>query len=150
MEVIQDSFGTTKAGQQVTRVKLRAGQVEAHVIDYGATITSVNVVGKDDTVNIALCHQDMGLLQDRAANPYFGATCGRVCNISAKQFEIEGQVYPLAPNFGTTGNFHLHGGNVGFDQRMWKFLRSVTTESYVAVSATSTLVSSTACARALA
>ena len=51
------------------------------------------------------------------AGVYFGALIGRYANrIAAGRLEIEGQLHWVPTNDGTNA---LHGGDVGFDQKVW-------------------------------
>lgn len=53
----------------------------------------------------------------RTENPYFNAVIGRVANrIGGAEFFLNGKSYKLYDN--DNGNC-LHGGNVGFDSRIW-------------------------------
>lgn len=52
-----------------------------------------------------------------SGHPFFGAIAGRYANrIANGQFELNGEVYELARN---NGENHLHGGNEGFDKKLW-------------------------------
>jgi aldose 1-epimerase len=112
-------FGTLADGTEVFAHMLRVpGGWEAEIIDYGAILTRFLVPGAEggDPVDVVLGFDSLeGYL---AGHPYFGATCGRVSNrIAGGVFELDGKTFRLATNNGAN---HLHGGNVGFDKKLWK------------------------------
>jgi len=118
MGVSQESFGQTNDGQAVTAFILEnANGVKVKVIDYGATIVSIETPDRSGTLaDIALGFDDIAGYQG-SDNPYFGATCGRYANrINKGRFTIEGTDYSLAIN---NGPCSLHGGLVGFDKKVW-------------------------------
>lgn len=58
-----------------------------------------------------------------SANPYFGATVGRVCNrIRNGRFTIDGKTYELSKN--KDNKNHLHGGDIGYDKVVWSAYQS--------------------------
>ena len=111
-------FGKTKDGTPVnvyTLISARA--LKVRLIDYGATLISVETPDKDGKVaNITLGFPTLeGYLQ---RHPYFGSTVGRYGNrIAGGKFKLDGKEYSLATNNGPN---HLHGGLKGFDAVMWK------------------------------
>lgn len=118
MAIDKKPFGKTPDGKAVTMYTLTndAGNT-VELIDYGAIVVSINVPdksGKRTNVTAGFSSLD-GYLQ---RHPYFGATVGRFCNRIAKgKFTLDGKTYSLATNNGPN---HLHGGEVGFDKRMWQ------------------------------
>ena len=118
MAIEKKPFGNTTDGKAVTLFQLTndAGNV-VELIDYGAIVVSIQVPdnnGKKTNVTAGFSNID-GYLQ---RHPYFGATVGRFCNRIAKgKFTLEGKTYSLATNNGPN---HLHGGEIGFDKRMWQ------------------------------
>jgi aldose 1-epimerase len=118
MEITKKAFGQTNDGRSVDEFILENGSgVRATVISYGATIVSIEVPDRDGKLtDVALGFADMAGYQS-AANPYFGACCGRFANRIAKgRFTLDGVEYSLATNNGPNA---LHGGLVGFDKKVW-------------------------------
>jgi aldose 1-epimerase len=118
MTIEKKPFGKTADGKPVTLYTLSNNQGNTvELIDYGAIVVSINVPdrsGKKTNVTAGFSSID-GYLE---RHPYFGATVGRFCNrIAMGKFSLEGKTYSLAVNNGPN---HLHGGEVGFDKRMWQ------------------------------
>lgn len=111
-------YGNTKDGKAVTffRCTNENGYV-LEMIDYGATVTSLQMPDRNGKLaNITLSCDDMSGYE--ACGSYFGCSVGRYCNrIAGGKFSIDGKEYTLATNNGPN---HLHGGNVGFDKKLWR------------------------------
>lgn len=115
----QEYYGTLPDGRKVSQYTMSNGQgICVKLIDYGATVTAIEV---PDRHGIA---EDVTLGFDRLEDwvklnkPYFGATIGRCANrIAFARFSLEGKEYQLAAN---NGPHSLHGGEFGFDKRLWK------------------------------
>jgi aldose 1-epimerase len=116
MDVSVCSFGSCE-GKPVDlyRVENENGMVLT-VSNYGGVVTGLQVpdrAGRFDDVVLGYDTLD-GYLGDGA---HLGALVGRYGNrIAGGRFEIDGKPYALAKN---NGSNHLHGGNVGFDRRVW-------------------------------
>jgi aldose 1-epimerase len=115
----KDVFGTTPDGTKIDRYTLTNGRgMRVRVITYGGIIQSIETPNRHGrTANIALGFDN---LTDYLENnsPYFGCIAGRYANRIAKgRFTLDGVTYQLAVN---NGENHLHGGNVGFDKRIWQ------------------------------
>lgn len=110
-------YGTTRQGEAASLWTLEAGAYKVVMSDYGATLISWLVPAESGArEDILLGHES--LADWEASKAYFGATVGRYANRIAKgRFSLEGKTYQLAVNDGAN---HLHGGNVGFDRRVWK------------------------------
>ena len=105
-------------GESVERLTLtNKNGVEVSAITYGGIITSIKTPDRNGAMaDIVLGFNSIdGYL---GGHPYFGAIIGRYGNRIAKgRFTIDGTEYTLATNNGPN---HLHGGNKGFDKRIWK------------------------------
>lgn len=87
------------------------------VTNYGCTIISLRVPGKDGKTRDIVHGLDRAEDYSTKAHPYFGAVCGRVANrIGNARFTMDGKEYKLEAN---DGPHHLHGGLVGFDKKLW-------------------------------
>jgi len=115
--VSQEPFGQTKDGQVVTAFVLEKGDLKVKLMNYGATIISLDAPDSDGHIDDVVCGFDSIEEYQSDVNPYFGAVCGRYANRIAKgKFSIDGVEYSLAINNGP--NAH-HGGLVAFDKKVW-------------------------------
>ena len=118
MSITKEGFGETNDGQRVDAFTFEnANGMTVKIINYGATIVSVEVPDRDGVMtDVVLGFDDMEGFQS-LENPYFGACCGRYANRIAKgRFSIDGIEYSLATNNGPNA---LHGGLIGFDKKVW-------------------------------
>jgi aldose 1-epimerase len=110
-------FGTTKEGQAVDLYTLRnASGFAVKVMTYGAILYSFEVPGRDGrTANVTANRET---LEDYETRSFcFGSFIGRYANrIARGQFTLDGRAVSLARNGGA---HHIHGGNRGFDKRVW-------------------------------
>ena len=118
MSVYKEVFGTAADGTVVDVYTLEnSGGMKVRLISYGATVVSIEVPGRDGSIDDVVLGFDTIEGYQSGANPYFGACCGRFANRIAKgRFSIDGESYSLAVNNGPNS---LHGGLVGFDKRVW-------------------------------
>ena len=111
------------AGEDIYLFTLRNIKgTEVCITNYGAIIMSLKIHQSEGKINdIVLGFDDPAdyLTNEYLTNyPYFGAVIGRYCNrIWRGEFSIDGYSYLLAKNKEPD---HLHGGNVGFDRKVWK------------------------------
>lgn len=111
------TYGTTAAGDAIDEFALQnAAGMEVKFITFGGIITSIRVPDRQGRfVNVALGFDRLAHYE--AEQPYFGAITGRYANrIGGGAFSLDGVAYQLFKNDG--GN-SLHGGQVGFDKRVW-------------------------------
>lgn len=110
-------FGRLPDGRAVESWRLVGkGGMEIRVLNYGCIITRILVPDRAGVLgDVALGFSS--LEPYLARHPYFGAQVGRVAGrIRGAKFSLDGQVYRLAAN---DGAHHLHGGECGFDRRLW-------------------------------
>ncbi|MBT2525557.1 galactose mutarotase [Streptomyces sp. ISL-99] len=110
-------FGTLADGTPVHRWVLERDGVVVRVLTYGGIVQSVRTPDRDGRVGDAVVGFDglAGYLD--CPEPYFGALVGRYANrIAGGTFTLDGRTYALARN---GGPHSLHGGERGFDKRVW-------------------------------
>ena len=116
------SFGKTPDGTEVQLFTLTNQQgAKASISNYAGTLVRLLVPDKDGKMgDVVLGFDDVNGYTDaafRKANPYIGALIGRYGNRIAKgKFTIDGKTYQVGVNNGPNS---LHGGKVGYDQRVW-------------------------------
>ena len=114
-------IGRMATGEDVHSYKLThtgGDSLEISVSTLGATLTSVRFM---DGTEMTLGFEEAApYLDGRSA--YFGCVAGRAANrIADGAFTLDGKPYKLATNNGPN---HLHGGDLGFDKRLWKVVES--------------------------
>ncbi|WP_136066808.1 aldose epimerase family protein [Modicisalibacter radicis] len=121
--VEKSSFGKMPDGRQVDVYRISNDNgIEMRVITYGGIIVSLrtpDAQGNVDDIVLGFDSLD-GYLSDtyQQVNPYFGALIGRYGNrIANGQFRLNDETHELATN---DGDNHLHGGDKGFNQRLWQ------------------------------
>ncbi|MBR5548041.1 MAG: galactose mutarotase, partial [Clostridia bacterium] len=111
-------FGQMPNGQAVTQYTMtNKSGASVSLIDFGGIVTNIIVPDKNGKLaDIALGFDNLeAYLKDHGC---MGDTVGRYGNrIAAGRFTLEGVEYQLALN---NGKNHLHGGDVGFSQKMWE------------------------------
>ena len=104
-------------GTPVEAVRLECGEMSAEILTYGATLRSLNVPDVNGApVDVVLGYDSLEDYTSRSGR--LGATIGRFANrISGASFPLGGKVYGVTMN---RGKHHIHGGNRGFDKRVWE------------------------------
>ncbi|MFD3619218.1 aldose epimerase family protein [Streptomyces sp. NPDC058676] len=114
---MNELFGTLSDGTPVHRWTLERAGVRVRILSYGGIVQSVEVPDREGRAeNVVL---GFGDLDGYAANPepYVGALVGRYANrIAGGRFPLDGRTYALALNNAPNS---LHGGERGFDKRVW-------------------------------
>ena len=109
-------FGTMPDGTPVEEYTLRGGALACSIITYGGALRTLTVPDRgENAVDVVL---GFDTLEDyRSQDKYIGALVGRYANrIGNAVFPMNDKVFSLAAN---DGENHLHGGNIGFDKRVW-------------------------------
>lgn len=113
-------FGSLADGKAVEAIILRnKNGMTVKILTYGAIISECWVPDRNGALaNVVLGFADIeGYL---GKHPRFGSTIGRYANrIAGAEFELDGRIYKLAANKGSTC---IHGGNLGFDKRIWQLV----------------------------
>ncbi|MFI1757177.1 aldose epimerase family protein [Streptomyces sp. NPDC020571] len=114
---MSELFGTLSDGTPVHRWTLERAGVRVRVLSYGGIVQSAQVPDRDgDTADVVLGFADLDGYVTHP-EPYFGALVGRYANrIAGGRFPLDGRTYALALNDGPNS---LHGGERGFDKRVW-------------------------------
>jgi aldose 1-epimerase len=105
-------------GQQIDAVSIsnRAG-LKAKLITFGARLCEFQVPDRRGKFEDVVLGFD-SIEEYAATDTYFGATCGRYGNrIRDGRFSLDGNEYQLNVN---EGRNHIHGGQQGFDRKVWK------------------------------
>ena len=111
-------FGKLSDGRNAGLYILRNSHgMEVSVTDYGATLASVVVPGRNgEGVDVVLGYPVVSGYEE--GKNHFGAIVGRVANrVGNASFELNGTRYELTANNGTNS---LHGGRDYYGKRLWQ------------------------------
>ncbi len=116
MSITRTVFGYT-GGTPIHRYELNNERgTSIAVLTLGANLHSVRTRGRNGMDEITLSYDNLSSYLE--PTPYFGAVIGRFANrIAAGSFTLDGKQHNLACN---SGDIHLHGGEIGFDRRIWQ------------------------------
>ncbi len=111
-----DEFGETPEGVAGLVTLKNASGLEVAATNWGARLTRIALPDRNGVQADILLGYDSAE-EYVAADPYFGAVCGRVANrIAAGAFTLDGVARQASRN---EGGHCLHGGERGFDKRLW-------------------------------
>lgn len=111
-------YANLSDGRQVDQYTLsNAAGMAVKLITYGGILTEIRAPDRQGRfANVALGFDNLANYE--AGHPYFGAITGRYANrIAGGRFTLDGAEYSLPMN---DGECSLHGGEVGFDKRVWE------------------------------
>jgi len=113
-------FGEMPDGTHVNLYSLRTEGAQVEITEYGGRIVSIKTPDRAGRFSEITLGFD-SLSEYLSNKPFFGALIGRYANrIAHGRFVLDGESYQLALN---AGDGSLHGGNVGFDKRLWQSKR---------------------------
>lgn len=118
MSISVKDFGTLTDGRAVKAYTMEsASGVSVTLLDLGGIIQSIKVPAKDGSVKDVVCGYDTA--QEYLDNDgYNGALIGRYANrIANGTFELDGKTYSIPKN--EKGITALHGGQIGWDKKIW-------------------------------
>ena len=120
MSIKVKDYGMTTDEQQVKQYIMTNRQgMRAVLLNYGAVITELHVPDKKGELRDVVWGYD-SIAGYEVNTPGFGSAIGRNANrIGGAQIIINGTTYELQKN---DGENNLHGGNPGYNRRMWKGL----------------------------
>ena len=117
MSISKAFFGNLSDGRSVSEFILEnANGVKVKLLDYGATVKEIFVPDRNGVFADVVAGYD-SLDSYVNADGYQGAVIGRIGNRIAKgNFTLDGKEYTLYINNGPN---HLHGGEFGFNSKVW-------------------------------
>jgi aldose 1-epimerase len=116
--VTKKPFGKMPDGTAVDVYVVKDGDIEAHIITYGATVVSLTTPDRNHkAADIVLGYDSLDGYLGKG-DPYFGAIVGRYANrIARAKFQLDGKTFNVPQNDGPNS---LHGGTKGFDKVVWE------------------------------
>ena len=115
----QKAFGQMPGGQKVFLYTLKnKSGMQVTITNYGGTVTSIRVRDRAGKyADVVLGFDTLAAYTSKENDGYFGALIGRYGNrIAHGTFTLDGKAYHIPLNDGPN---MLHGGKVGFNNRVW-------------------------------
>jgi aldose 1-epimerase len=114
--VNEASWGRSAQGQPASLFTLTDSDLTMKIMNFGARIASLDAPDRNGVkADVVLGYKDLPDYQNDKT--YFGAVVGRYGNRIAKgTFMLHGETYHVPVN---NNGQALHGGTVGFDQKIW-------------------------------
>jgi len=134
MSIQQTPTGKFIDGEEVISIELTNSKgTYVEIFNYGAIINRFIVKNANgDMQDIVLGFDDVEQYVNPEYlenNPHIGAVIGRYANrIKDGKFSIDGEDYELLKNTGTDS---IHGGNIGFDKKVWDIVDFEDNQSFV-------------------
>tara|TARA_B100001123_G_C15224545_1_gene992655 strand:- start:24 stop:1211 length:1188 start_codon:yes stop_codon:yes gene_type:complete len=117
MSIKKSDFGEVDGKKVDLYTLTNANGAIAKITNYGGIVSDIRVPDKNGRLGSVILGFD-SLDKYLAGHPYFGCITGRYANRIAKgRFSIDGKDYQLTAI--NNGKNHLHGGEKGFDKRIW-------------------------------
>ncbi len=118
MNISKAFFGSLADGRRVSEYTLEnSNGVKVKLLDYGAAVREIHVPDRHGNFTDVIAGYD-SLDSYVNADGYQGAVIGRVGNRICKgRFTLDGIDYSLFINNGPN---HLHGGEYGFNSKLWE------------------------------
>jgi aldose 1-epimerase len=113
----KSSWGTTGDGVPLEVYTLQSDSLTVRITNFGAHILSIEAPDRNgEKADVVLGFKDWAGY-DAAKSTYIGAVVGRYGNRIAKgTFRLQGKTFHVPLNNGVNA---LHGGTVGYDQKVW-------------------------------
>lgn len=117
MSIKKKLFGTLDDGRAVYSYTLRNDNgMKVKICEYGGAVMQIKVPDKHGAFDDVVCGYS-SLNSYVNGDGYQGALIGRIGNrIANGRFTLDGVTYELNKN---DGNNTLHGGNIGFNAKIW-------------------------------
>ena len=123
-----EAFGTTATGQAVRKITLRAGEITASVLTWGAVLQSVRLSG----VGHDLTHGSERLADYEGDMRYHGSLIAPVVNrLTDASAPVGGKPCRFEVNF--NGRHSLHSGSAGTHLKVWDLVSATETEALLAL-----------------
>ncbi|MBX3117880.1 MAG: galactose mutarotase [Fimbriimonadaceae bacterium] len=119
VHVSNSTFGELPDGRAVTKYHIEnSAGTRVAVMDYGAAIIEISTLDNKGALADIILGFDTLEPYYATRHPYFGSTVGRVAGrIANATFELGGKQHKVTAN---TPPHHLHGGEEGFDRKLWR------------------------------